>query len=249
MIKKLIISILPLFFVYNIVLAAEAPSLKEVFRTESAIQYIDKNSVIEDGDNISVIRIAKLSDGRSTSIQAVLDRRTMKYYLLNNNSYDKNGKLVKRGIAIYECPILPDTPSEKMWNMVLEKLGYRPILGSKKHTWKLIWKGRPELGEDCDYYILTDAKVKAGRPANAPTYIVYVRCKWKDPNKKGYFIPSIYTVDRNMKLVERGGSKLGPLGVVYMEMLYREKRARTNVQPGTLEEAIYNATISMWGNK
>lgn len=134
MIKKLIISILPLFFVYNIVLAAEAPSLKEVFRTESAIQYIDENSVIKDGDNISVIRITKLSDGRSTSIQAVLDRRAMKYYLLNSNSYDKNGKLVKRGIAIYEYPILPDDPSEKMWNMVLEKLGYRPILGSKKHT-------------------------------------------------------------------------------------------------------------------
>lgn len=249
MIKKLIISILPLFFVYNIVLAAEAPSLKEVFRTESAIQYIDENSVIKDGDNISVIRITKLSDGRSTSIQAVLDRRAMKYYLLNSNSYDKNGKLVKRGIAIYEYPILPDDPSEKMWNMVLEKLGYRPILGSKKHTWKLIWKGRPELGEDCDYYILTDTKFKAVRPANAPTYIVYVRCKWKDPNKKGYFIPSIYTVDRNMKLVERGGRELGFLGMVYMEMLYREKRARTNVQPGTLEEAIYNATISMWGNK
>ena len=240
MIKKLIISIPPLFFVYNIVLAAEAPSLKEVFRTESAIQYIDENSVI---------RITKLSDGRSTSIQAVLDRRAMKYYLLNSNSYDKNGKLVKRGIAIYEYPILPDDPSEKMWNMVLEKLGYRPILGSKKHTWKLIWKGRPELGEDCDYYILTDTKFKAVRPANAPTYIVYVRCKWKDPNKKGYFIPSIYTVDRNMKLVERGGRELGFLGMVYMEMLYREKRARTNVQPGTLEEAIYNATISMWGNK
>ena len=249
MIKKLIISIPPLFFVYNIVLAAEAPSLKEVFRTESAIQYIDENSVIKDGDNISVIRITKLSDGRSTSIQAVLDRRAMKYYLLNSNSYDKNGKLVKRGIAIYEYPILPDDPSEKMWNMVLEKLGYRPILGSKKHTWKLIWKGRPELGEDCDYYILTDTKFKAVRPANAPTYIVYVRCKWKDPNKKGYFIPSIYTVDRNMKLVERGGRELGFLGIVYMEMLYREKRARTNVQPGTLEEAIYNATISMWGNK
>lgn len=249
MIKKLIISIPPLFFVYNIVLAAEAPSLKEVFRTESAIQYIDENSVIKDGDNISVIRITKLSDGRSTSIQAVLDRRAMKYYLLNSNSYDKNGKLVKRGIAIYEYPILPDDPSEKMWNMVLEKLGYRPILGSKKHTWKLIWKGRPELGEDCDYYILTDTKFKAVRPANAPTYIVYVRCKWKDPNKKGYFIPSIYTVDRNMKLVERGGRELGFLGMVYMEMLYREKRARTNVQPGTLEEAIYNATISMWGNK
>ena len=249
MIKKLIISIPPLFFVYNIVLAAEAPSLKEVFRTESAIQYIDENSVIKDGDNISVIRITKLSDGRSTSIQAVLDRRAMKYYLLNSNSYDKNGKLVKRGIAIYEYPILPDDPSEKMWNMVLEKLGYRPILGSKKHTWKLIWKGRPELGEDCDYYILTDTKFKAVRPANAPTYIVYVRCKWKDPNKKGYFIPSIYTVDRNMKLVERGGRELGFLGMVYMEMLYREKRARPNVQPGTLEEAIYNATISMWGNK
>ena len=246
MIKKLIISIPPLFFVYNIVLAAEAPSLKEVFRTE---QYIDENSVIKYGDNISVIRITKLSDGRSTSIQAVLDRRAMKYYLLNSNSYDKNGKLVKRGIAIYEYPILPDDPSEKMWNMVLEKLGYRPILGSKKHTWKLIWKGRPELGEDCDYYILTDTKYKAVRPANAPTYIVYVRCKWKDPNKKGYFIPSIYTVDRNMKLVERGGRELGFLGMVYMEMLYREKRARTKVKPGTLEEAIYNATISMWGNK
>lgn len=248
MIKKLIISILPLFFVYNIALAAEAPSLKEVFRTESAIQYIDENSVIEDGDNISVIRVTKLSDGRSTSVQAVLDRRAMKYYLLNSNSYDKNGKLVKRGIAVYEYPILPDDPSEKMWNMVLEKLGYRPILGSKKHTWKLIWKGRPELGEDWDYYILTDAKFKAVRPANAPAYIVYIRCKWKDPNKKGYFIPSIYTVDRNMKLVEQG-RELGPLGMVYMEMLYREKGARTNVQPGTLEEAIYNATISMWGNK
>lgn len=113
----------------------------------------------------------------------------------------------------------------------------------------MIWKGRPELGEDWDYYILTDAKFKAVRPANAPAYIVYVRCKWKDPNKKGYFIPSIYTVDRNMKLVERGGRELGFLGMVYMEMLYREKRARTNVQPGTLEDAIYNATISMWGNK
>lgn len=50
MIKRLIISILPLFFVYNIALAAGDPSLKEVFRTESAIQYIDENSIIEKED-------------------------------------------------------------------------------------------------------------------------------------------------------------------------------------------------------
>lgn len=248
MIKRLIISILPLFFVYNIALAAGDPSLKEVFRTESAIQYIDENSIIEDGDNISVIRVTKLSDGRAISDQAVLDRRALKYYLLNSNSYDKNGKLVKRGIAINEYPILPDEPSEKMWNMVLEKLGYRPVLGRKNHVWKLIWKGRPELGEDWDYYILTDASLKEFRPVNAPSYIVYVRCKWKDSNKKGHFIPSIYTVDRNMKLVERG-TELGYMGMVYMKMLYREKGATTNVQPDTLEEAIYNATIDMWENK
>lgn len=246
MIKKLILSILPLIFSFNIVLAADNINLKEVYRNESAIRYIDENSIIEDDDEISVMMFTKLSDGRSFSSQAILDRRALRYYLLNRNSYDKNGKLVKREIAVLEYPVLPDEPSEKMWNIVLEKLGHRPILGSKNHIWKLVWRGRPELGENCDYYILTDVTFKEFRPKNAPSYIVYVRCKSKDSSEKVHYVPSIYTVDRNMRLVVRGKG-MQTMGIEYMKMLYMKKGMITNVQPGTKEEAIYNATIHMWG--
>lgn len=220
MLKKIILATITAFFMITSAYAAGSPDWVPV---EGAYKtWLDRNSVSYNSGLGEITYWDKISAQTGVSFlkkhKVGLHDKTV---VLTDEIKAGPGNTRVRVNTYSKKPIeiIPDSSVEKEVNKACDVLKLNPILGEKKHTWKFIKSVTAEVGPGMEYICLDTYDY------NPETQVAHVYMKSVYENNR--FVP--YAVD--VKLKEQVVERFPGMGRF--------------VAPGTLEEAIYNATLDL----
>lgn len=219
MIKKIILLIISALFMVTEAYADDSRWIRVEGNNDT---WLDKNTATynqKTGDITYWIKfVPKEGESFLKEYKANIHQRTLaQIYEVKEGPGDNHEEIngYRRGHIL----ISPDSNGEKEANLACEVLNLKPILGSKKHTWKYLKTINSRVGLGMEY-ICTDMFIY-----NHDKQIVHV------------YLKSIYANNRSIKYEANVKIK--------EHMVARVLGQERIAAPDTLEEAIYDATLEM----